>query len=580
MNIYDLYDFIKSYIVYLGFKRFNSKRVFIHIFKSDFIVIFAVKIAFYLVYILSLFFFQTKARYLKEKDKKKLYKISNIILKPLFKKIEELFLTVVIIQSENFKEKTKIKNYNSRKLKYEHIVIGSGPSGAITGYSLQKKFGNTLVIEMGKKCSNYSSKHPADEFLYKWKNGGINTSIFKNKITFSSGSCYGGGSEINSGLFHEPDVTFIKNWKNDYKVKELDINQIQKKMREVTKICGVNFLGHNNKSSYKNFKYGAEKLNFKIEEIPRLASINRKKIRRNTMQNTYLKKYEELGGDVSTNTFVNKIFFKDGIWKIQVIKNEKEFIFYTKYLFLCAGAIETFKILRTSNIKVKQNISNYKLHPMIKVIAEFENDVQVGKENVHPYQVTEFFPKFIIGEAASGKRFLKISFINNNKFLYDVEKKWKKMSIYHVTFSLGLGKVFKIPFYNKFIYFYKIRENDVEILQEGYIQLCKILFAGKAKKVNLITKKIQTVNKDNYINKIKNLKSIDDFKISSVHILGGVGSGENKDKCAVNSFGKLIGYNNIYINDSSLIDHKLLKNPQGTIMAVAKRNIDNFISKK
>jgi choline dehydrogenase-like flavoprotein len=277
---------------------------------------------------------------------------------------------------------------------------------------------------------------------------------------------------------------------------------------------------------------------------------------------------------------VYKIFFKDGIWKIQVIKNKKRFIFYTKYLFLCAGAIETFKILRISNIKVKQNISNYKLHPMIKVIAEFESDVQVGKENVHPYQVTEFFPKFIIGEAASGKRFLKMSVINNNKLFSNVEKNWKKMSIYHVTFSLGLGKVFKIPFYNKFIYSYKIEENDAEILQKGYIQLCQILFAGKAKKINLITKKIQTVNKDNYISKIKNLKSIGDFKISSVHLLGGIGSGEDKDKCAVDSFGKLKGYKNLYINDSSLIDHKLLKNPQGTIMAIAKRNIDSFISKK
>ena len=45
-----------------------------------------------------------------------------------------------------------------------------------------------------------------------------------------------------------------------------------------------------------------------------------------------------------------------------------------------------------------------------------------------------------------------------------------------------------------------------------------------------------------------------------------------------NEYGKLkIKNGNIYINDSSLICHDLLKNPQGTIMTMAKTNINNFL---
>ena len=53
--------------------------------------------------------------------------------------------------------------------------------------------------------------------------------------------------------------------------------------------------------------------------------------------------------------------------------------------------------------------------------------------------------------------------------------------------------------------------------------------------------------------------------------------GEDKDVCAVDSYGKLFGFKNFYINDSSLICNKLLKNPQGTVMAIALRNIKNFL---
>ena len=49
----------------------------------------------------------------------------------------------------------------------------------------------------------------------------------------------------------------------------------------------------------------------------------------------------------------------------------------------------------------------------------------------------------------------------------------------------------------------------------------------------------------------------------------------------MDEYGKLkIKNGNIYINDSTLICHDLLKNPQGTIMTMAKTNIENFLIKK
>ena len=94
-----------------------------------------------------------------------------------------------------------------------------------------------------------------------------------------------------------------------------------------------------------------------------------------------------------------------------------------------------------------------------------------------------------------------------------------------------------------------------------------------------LKKKIENVNNHDYEKIIRSsFKRINDFKFSSVHILGGVTSGENKESI-VDSNGKIKGQKNIFVNDSSLINNKLLKNPQGLIMSIAKYNIDNFIKK-
>ena len=77
-----------------------------------------------------------------------------------------------------------------------------------------------------------------------------------------------------------------------------------------------------------------------------------------------------------------------------------------------------------------------------------------------------------------------------------------------------------------------------------------------------------------FIDKIKNVK---DLNLSTVHLLGGCPMGENKNITIANSFGRIYGQENLYVNDGSLICEKLIKNPQGVIMAIALRNIEHFI---
>jgi len=153
------------------------------------------------------------------------------------------------------------------------------------------------------------------------------------------------------------------------------------------------------------------------------------------------------------------------------------------------------------------------------------------------------------------------------------------MSVYHSTFSFGKGNIKKIPFTNNYFYKYDIQNSEIKLIKNSLLKASKILFSGGAKKIYLvISNGIIKIDPNNYEIKIKKLKKVKELKFSAVHILGGVRSGEDQN-CIVDSFGKIKKYKNLYINDSSLINENLLRNPQGTVMLLAKKNIENFIEK-
>ena len=127
---------------------------------------------------------------------------------------------------------------------------------------------------------------------------------------------------------------------------------------------------------------------------------------------------------------------------------------------------------------------------------------------------------------------------------------------------------------------YSIPNSEIKVIKESLLKASKVLFSGGAKNIYLVkSNEIEQMSISNYQNKIESISKTHEIKFSAVHVLGGVKSGENVD-CVADSFGKIRKYKNLYINDSSLLNENLLRNPQGTVMLIAKRNIEKFLSEK
>ncbi|OQB91089.1 MAG: Cholesterol oxidase precursor [Verrucomicrobia bacterium ADurb.Bin118] len=63
----------------------------------------------------------------------------------------------------------------------------------------------------------------------------------------------------------------------------------------------------------------------------------------------------------------------------------------------------------------------------------------------------------------------------------------------------------------------------------------------------------------------------------TIHLFSSCPMGEDRKRCATDSFGRLHGFTNLRINDASLLCTAPGVNPQGTIMALARRNVLQFL---
>ena len=570
--------FLFRFIIKKYFKDNNNhlNKLILHFFKSHFLVILFIKISFYYINIISLICYKKKFINLN-------FNQFNIILSKISgikflqsNKIIELFHAIVAIHLDGKENSQKIKIDTENQIKdfYENIVIGSGPGGSITANELKKANKDILLIEKGSWFKHFNLKHPGEEFFLKWKNGGLAAALGNVKIQYSSAECFGGGSEINSGLYHEPDQEFLDEWSKKFNTNDMHYNELKKFIDTTKEKTNVSYLKQY-LSITKKIINSAKINNWKIEEIPRWCLDDDKTFIKKSMTETYLKEYLKNNGQVSLETHVNKIYKIKNLWKIEFIKNKKKKSITCNNIFLCCGSIENLKILKDNNLVKKNNKISF--HPMIKVVVKFPEKVNKKNMEILTHQLTEFFPDFLVGSAASGLPFLKISAQHDEKLYSDVINNWENMLIFHSTFSIGKGDVIKVPFLNEPIIKYQINKNEINLVKKGLEKLCKLLIDADCDYIYPIAKKSQKLNKLNYKEYVDKISDVTDLNYSTVHILGGVPMGENKEICTVDSYGKLYGFKNFYINDSSLICNKLLKNPQGTVMAVALRNVTNFL---
>ena len=173
-------------------------------------------------------------------------------------------------------------------------------------------------------------------------------------------------------------------------------------------------------------------------------------------------------------------------------------------------------------------IRKFYLHPMLKAIAKYPKNIQIMNSDITPLQITEYYPNCIIGNAASSLQFQLMPFHNKRDLTELITDNFKNSTVFHTTFSLGFGKIYNIPFIKDTIPLYFLSRSEKNKINIGYQNLFSFIKKTGADYLIPLTK---TAKKPIYLKKEHSdtthfQENSINHNLSSVHIMGGVTSGE------------------------------------------------------
>ncbi len=481
------------------------------------------------------------------------------------------------------------------EINLDNLIIGSGPGGAVVADELTSNNMECAIVEEGENLSkeydliDNNISGIGEELQNKWRNGGAQFTIGKHPISFSEACCYGGGSEINSGIYQEVSDPLIKNWEKKYKIDNFNPEIIKSLYTNIKSKINLTVENRNSGSPSKIIQDVSKSENWSIKDLPRISKRSEnnpndsRKLIRQSMTSTLLKKAEKRNLKIFSKIKIIKLIKKNKkiIKAIGKDKNNILYQFSAKNFFVCCGALQTPLLLKKSGIVY--NIGKYfRLHPTLRLIVRFDKDINANDYPLPLYAITEFLPNIRLSGANFSLPILSSLIAEDWNNRSHILKDWKKTIILYVMIKPdGFGKILSLPLLNEPLVFYKLLNNDYRNLSYGLQKYIKALFKIGAKEIIPCISNYKSINSDSNLEHLKYeyLKN-SNLNLMSIHLFGSCIPGNNLDYCATDSFGKVYKYDNLFICDASQIPEAIGVNPQATVMAMSLRNIRNFFKNK
>ena len=471
------------------------------------------------------------------------------------------------------------------EMQCEIAVIGSGPGGAITACLLAEAGRDVLLVEEGPFYSQESClPFSLEEMRQKYRNGGQTVALGQNKISYVEGRCVGGGSEINSGLYHRTPPEILERWRREFEVQALRESDLLPCFEANEKELFVSLLSAPPPPASVKLRQGAARLNWQSVEVPRWFSADASGGRapgRQTMTLTFIPRFLKAGGRLQPSMTVRSISRESEKWILKCIHDCSRGVrISAQTIFVCGGAVQTPALLRRSGIT--ENIGNsLQLHPTMKVVARFKDVVNSMNMGVPTQQVKEFAPRLSFGCSISSPPFLALGLLEEPQLARVLPESWQQMATYYVMIAGGgSGTVRTIPAFRNAFVRYRLTETDRRDLANGLRRLCQLLFECGAVALSPSMAEPPLLRSQDDFVKLPGSLPNGRAQLMTIHLFSSCPMGENKSKCAVDSFGQVHAFKNLFVADASLLCSAPGVNPQGTIMGLARRNAMHFLEQR
>ena len=468
----------------------------------------------------------------------------------------------------------------------EVLVIGSGPGGSVSACKLAQAGFDVLLCEEGPdaRAANVAPYSSAEMDL-KYRNAGLTPCIGKARVIYAEGRCLGGGSEVNSGFFHRTSETVLRSWE----IPDLDLSNLEPHYVEIVERLRIGDVADAEGRTSQKLKAGADALGWTSEEVPRWIESHRDshgnwRSKRAGMGSTYIEDAEQAGCRVLSGVAVDRLIIESGqaararARKLDGYATVGRLDIRFRHVFVCAGAIGTPALLRRSGIK--NHVGNsLQFHPMVRVVARFAEVINEGEFGVPVRQVLHFKPELTLGCSVSTPAHLALWMAGRGEDMTIEEIAPFTAVFYALVQSSTRGRIRPAPLLPEPLVFWDLTRADYARLADGLRKLAQLLYAAGAQEIMLPMAGLPPARSlaeiDAMLARILDVRP----EATVIHLFASCPLGRDEN-APLGCYGRSRQLANVFINDVSMLPGTTGVNPQATVMAVAMRNIQAFLSQR
>lgn len=468
------------------------------------------------------------------------------------------------------------------------LIIGSGAGGATTAATLAEAGHDVLVVEEGSWVPQGSvTAFSLEQMDRQYRSGGVTVALGLPSIAYTEGRCAGGGTEVNSGLYRRPPGYTLDRWRDDYGIVDFANDDLEAICDEVETALSVQTVPGEQTAASEILARGASSLGWKHDEIPRWMTYpeSGRAIdgRRQSMTETYLPRATAAGAKVLTEHRLDRIVIEGSralrAELTSTADGERPVTISFRDVIVCGGAIQTPAILQRSGVRHRVG-RTLAVHPTVKLAARFDGAVNTPND-VAVIQVKEFAPEISFGGSASHPGLVALALTDNWRAFGHAVTSWPELVVYYAAItSQGRGWVQAVPGLRDPIVTYRLTRTDRALLGRGLARLALVMLEAGALEIYPSYHGAPVVRTRNDLAAMTASFAATRASVMTVHLCSTTPMGEDLRRCATNSFGKVHGSDNLYVNDASLLPDAPGVNPQASVMAIAIRNARRFADEK
>ncbi len=475
------------------------------------------------------------------------------------------------------------------------IVIGSGAGGAVTALELARAGLDVQVLEEGPRVGiEEYGRAPSQAMRRLYRRRGMMPILGRVPIGYVEGCCVGGSTEINSGFWHRVPREILSRWEAQYDLADLDDAALDAHFTWAEERLGVRRSERPWPAGTRAFARGIDAMGWSYDEVPRAAPGCRHTNAcasgcptgaKQGMSRSLWPAAEAVGAKLVPGCRALLLLRRGDritgvLARLRDASGERLVRLEADTVFVCAGPTETPALLQRSGIRFRVG-NTLRVHPYLKVAARYDEPIDAESSVLPLLQVKSFAPDLSLGGAFFTAGHLAMTLSENWTANRDAMAAHRHMAQFYVGVKgSGRGSVrpsFLSP--DNALLRYDLSDVDLRNLSTGLSRLATLLLAGGARAVHPSVQGVPVIRTEREAAKwLDDLLPRAGLGLVTVHAFSSCPIGERRDRCAADSYGRVYGYANLRLNDASMLPDSPGVNPQGTVMAFARRNVLQFLN--